>query len=148
MDTTYQKGIIRFNNYWKKVGDCHIWTNRLDKDGYGSFYFIKKHRRAHRVAYFFSKGDIPGGMVIGHTCRNRNCVNPEHLRVITAGENSIENSNSVGAINKRKTKCKNGHLFDKVYGTNKKQRYCSICQAEKSSRLRKKWLEEANKIKC
>jgi hypothetical protein len=135
----------RFNNFTTKNGDCILWTGYLDKDGYGQFYFKQKNRRAHRVAYYFIHGDIQKGMVIDHTCKNRNCVNPEHLRVVSNYENTITNSLSVGAINKAKVTCKNGHLFDRKYG---KQRYCSICQSEKTKRLRKKWLFEANRIGC
>lgn len=145
MEHIYQKDINRFNSFWKRVGNCHLWTKYLDKDGYGTFYFQKKLRRAHRVAYFFANGQISDGMVIDHICKNRHCVNPEHLRCITMAQNSLENSRSVGAINKMKEFCKNGHKFDRKYG---KQRYCSICQAEKTKRLHKKWQEEANKIKC
>lgn len=144
MEHIEQHVIIRFNKSFNKVGDCFLWNKYLDRDGYGTFYFMKKGRRAHRVSYFMKYGDIPKEMVIDHTCKNRSCVNPDHLRCVTKLQNTMENSNSVGAINKAKTHCKNGHLFDKFYG----QRYCSICQAEKTRRLRKKWLTEANKIMC
>ena len=145
MENITQQELDRFNSYWKKSGDCKLWTNCLDKDGYGSFYFRKKNRRAHRVAYYIHNGDIPSGMVIDHICKNRNCVNIEHLRMITSAENTLDNSDSVGARNKRKMFCKNGHPFDKKYG---KQRYCSICSSEKTKQLRKKWLSEANKTGC
>ena len=135
----------RFQERYKIINGCFIWQGSLDRDGYGTFYFMKKARRAHRVAYYFANGSIPDEMVIDHICRNRNCVNPEHLRCITKTQNTLENSNSVGAINKMKQFCKFGHPLDRKYG---KQRYCSICSSEKSSRLRKKWREEANLIKC
>ena len=140
-----QAEIERFNRNWRSVKDCHIWQNSLDRDGYGHFYFRKKNRCAHRFAYYITNGDIPTGMMIDHICKNRNCVNIKHLRIVTPKQNTLENSNSVGAINKAKTHCKNKHPFDRKYG---KQRYCSKCQAEKNKRLHKKWLEEANKIKC
>lgn len=135
----------RFNKFYKVIGDCKIWQNSLDRDGYGSFYFRKKLRRAHRFAYYSKFGNIKRDMVIDHTCKNRACVNVKHLRLVTKKQNTLENSNSMGAINFKKTHCKDGHLFDKKYG---KQRYCSICQSEKTKRLRKKWKEEANSILC
>ena len=135
----------RFGSYYKIIDECFVWQRALDKDGYGSFYFLKKLRRAHRVAYYFSFGDIPENMVIDHTCKNRACVNPKHLRVVTKLQNTMENSKSVGAVNKAKKLCKNGHPFDKKYG---KQRYCSICNSAKRVRLARKWREEANKILC
>jgi hypothetical protein len=135
--------IKRFNNRWVKSGDCYLWQGYLDKDGYGTFFFRKLNRRAHRVSYYMFVGDIPDGMVIDHICAKRNCVNPAHLRVLTPRENSLD-SRGIGAQNARKTHCKYGHPFDRKYG---KQRYCSICSNEKSKRLQAKWRSE-NTIKC
>jgi len=135
----------RFNKTCKQKGDCSLWQNYLDRDGYGTFYFRKKPRRAHRVAYYFFHGDIPKGMVIDHICKNRNCVAITHLRMVTRRQNTLDNSLSVGAINSKKTCCKNGHPFDKKYGN---ARYCSICESAKKKRLRKKWKEEADKVCC
>jgi mRNA deadenylase 3'-5' endonuclease subunit Ccr4 len=143
-----QEEIIRFNDSYVQEGKCKLWKRYLDKDGYGFFYFRKKTRKAHRVAYFIANGAIPDGMVIDHLCKNRNCVAIEHLRCVTKGQNTLENSSSLGAMNKMKQFCKLGHRFDKVYGTKKKQRYCSICENAKSKRLQKKWLKEARLIKC
>lgn len=140
--------IERFTSKFEVIEDCHVWQANKDKDGYGIFYFRRKGRKAHRVSYYMSNGNIPQGMVIDHLCRNRSCVNTKHLRCVTVQQNILENSNSVAAINKAKVHCKNGHIFDKIYGTKKKQRYCSICENIKSKRLQKKWLIEANKVGC
>lgn len=144
-----EKDKQRFNSKIIKKGDCLLWQGALDKDGYGNFYFKKKNRRVHRVAMYFAKGPIEDGLVVDHICKNRNCVAINHLRLITARQNTLENSNSVGARNSMKVFCKNGHRFDKVYGEGaKRQRYCSVCQSEKSKRLKIKWREEANTVKC
>lgn len=100
MVNSLEKEIIRFENSYEKKGDCLLWGKYLDKDGYGSFYFRKKLRKAHRVAFFLKMGNIPDGMVIDHLCKNRNCVAVGHLRVVTRLQNTMENSRSVGAINK------------------------------------------------
>ena len=35
-----------------------------------------------------ANGPIPAGMVIDHLCRNRNCVRPDHLEVVTPAQNT------------------------------------------------------------
>lgn len=138
MDRLTQNEIDRFNSKWKEVEGCHLWQSPLDKDGYGSFYFRRKPRRAHRVSYYYTIGDIQQGMVVDHICGKRNCVRPDHLRILTPRENALD-SRGLGAINARKTHCKEGHPFDRKYG---KQRYCSLCQAAKTRRLRIKWKKD------
>jgi hypothetical protein len=129
----------------KDNSGCHVWTSPLDKDGYGTFYLRRRNRRAHRVAWYDMHGEIPKGMVINHICRNRACVNAQHLQVVTVTENTLKDSATVSAINARKTHCAQGHIYDRTYRTGRGrgyQRYCSICAAAKSKRLREKWRAE------
>lgn len=126
----------RFLGKTEKQGDCLIYNGQKDIDGYGIFFFRRKSRRAHRVIYWHHFGDIPKNMVVNHVCGHRDCVAIEHLRLATWRENALRESQSIPAQNAKKTHCKNGHPFDRFYG---KQRYCSICQAEKTKRLRAKW---------
>lgn len=138
-----EKEAARFDEKWLEKKGCFLWQGPLDKDGYGNFFFRKKNRRAHRVSYYYTIGDIPEGMVVDHICGVRHCVKPDHLRLLTPRQNALDGRGR-GAVNARKTHCKYGHIFDRTYG---KQRYCSLCQAAKTKRLRQKWNKE-DKVAC
>lgn len=78
------------DNFWTKVreSDCWIWYGAVNNKGYGCFAVGRKSVLAHRLAYEDARGPIPKGMTIDHVCRVRNCVNPNHLEVVTIAENN------------------------------------------------------------
>lgn len=85
--------VVRGNDdsrFWSKVAkgaDCWRWTGAPNAQGYGAISYGGKRRTAHRVSYEMNVGPIPDGMQIDHACRERLCVNPDHLRIVTDGEN-------------------------------------------------------------
>jgi hypothetical protein len=68
---------------------CINFIGGIGKLGYGQLATGQPGERVytHRYAYEQAKGPIPAGMVIDHLCRNRACCNPDHLEVVTRGEN-------------------------------------------------------------
>jgi hypothetical protein len=55
--------------------------------GYGQMPPTPVGRLAHRWAYTHFIGNIPKGMVVMHTCDNRICCNPHHLKLGTQQDN-------------------------------------------------------------
>ena len=106
--------------------ECWPWTGRIADNGYGKLRTYGKSRSeviergAHRLVYQEFVGPIPEGLQLDHLCRNRECVNPAHLEVVTQRDNILRGS-SPSAINARKTQCKRGHSLDP-------DRACRICQ--------------------
>lgn len=70
--------------------DCILHIGCTTKGGYGLVGYKGKTQLAHRVSYIKSKGEIPTGMVIMHTCDNPLCINSEHLVAGTQRDNRMD----------------------------------------------------------
>lgn len=110
---------------------CWLWQGSMQSNGYGRLPARPRPIAAHRLAWTLFRGDIPDGLAVDHLCRNRQCANPFHLRLVTPTVNALENSDSVCAINAKKTHCKRGHPFDdqNTYWIATGGRACKTCMA-------------------
>lgn len=109
---------------------CHLYAGVIDRHGYGNI-FHKKYYRAHRVIWENERGNIPKGLIINHLCRNRPCINIEHLE-LTTDRHNILTGIGASAINARKTHCKRGHEYagDNMHITAKGWRICRACRSQ------------------
>ena len=123
--------------FWSKVEKtptCWLWTGSCNPKGYGQFRVGKKKPGAHRVAYEWLVGPIPEGMQLDHLCRVRNCVNSDHLEVVTNLENNRRGERA------NRTHCKQGHEYNEenTYRHPDGWRDCRACQREYGKQFREK----------
>lgn len=124
----------------EKTDDCWNWTGAKNSYGYGSIRESSCSDRrvpAHRVAYEQLVGPIPAGLTIDHLCRNRACVNPQHLEPATHRTNILRGV-SFSAVNARKTECIHGHPFDKANTRVERngKRRCRVCRSQQGREYR------------
>lgn len=88
----YNKEVRSYERFIKRINisksGCWYMVGWHDRDGYAHFHKSKRQSKAHRISYEFHKGIIPKGLTIDHLCKNKGCVNPEHLEAVSAQENS------------------------------------------------------------
>lgn len=119
----------------KTVTDAGCWEWRLNMSkGYGGIHVpsLKKTPRAYRFLYEALVGPVPDGLHLDHVCRNRACINPDHLEPVTLVEN-VMRGESFSAKNAKKTSCNNGHPYtpENTYVLGDGSRKCKTCSKEK-----------------
>lgn len=136
---------------------CQEWGGLLDRYGYGRITVIcddgsKRKPGVHRVAWIASRGPIFGDLVIDHLCRNRKCINVDHMELVTNSENTrrSDHSGKIGMVGgARNGRCSKGHefsddntaIYDRPDGYS--VRICISCRRERTRKHRDKVRLEA-----
>lgn len=85
---------------------CHLWTGSDSGAGRGGGYpRMKLNDRTcavHIVSFTNEFGYVPRNKQIDHKCRNRLCVNPDHLEMVSHIENQKRRDLALGRAPKRK----------------------------------------------
>jgi len=120
---------------------CWVWSGCLS-EGYGVFWDKGRKVQAHRFSFAHFNGCLPehvnGGLEPDHTCRNRACVNPDHLELVT---HSVNVKRGIGPQRMlAKTHCPHGHPYDEqntYVNARLGYRACKECKRENT----RKWLK-------
>ncbi len=81
--------------------ECWEWAGTWRSDGYSNMGIGRKNYYVHRLMFQWFKHDIPDGLVIDHLCKNKRCVNPNHLE-------ATDMKTNVGRA-LRRAYCRRGH---------------------------------------
>jgi HNH endonuclease len=99
----------RFFRKVHKTETCWLWLAAQDNHGYGQMEMpingVWRPEKAHRISFRLFKGEIPIGKELDHLCRNRLCVNPDHLEAVTRLINVRRGEKA------NRTHCPRGHEY-------------------------------------
>lgn len=103
-----EKRETRFRKFMDKVSinaetGCMEWIGSTTHNGYGQVGYQGRLWTAHRAFWVFMGKPDPTGFDLDHLCRNRRCINPDHLEIVTRAENLRRGFIARG--------CKNGHPY-------------------------------------
>lgn len=122
---TYEDNACRVSQ-----ADCIPWTGYVDPEGYGKIHIGDTTISAHRAIWIEAHGPLPHELVVDHLCRNKRCVNLEHLEAVTWQENTQR------APHVNKSHCPRGHALEgsnvyvQIDRRGHSHRSCQICRRE------------------
>lgn len=143
MASTYEQLERIVSRFIEQPNGCWHHPSKPGSKGYAVTKFgwpVSKSILIHRLSWMYYKGDIPEDMVLDHlchdpatcaggdTCKHRRCVNPNHLQLVSAADNSKKTVRLL----KYKTHCKRGHLLEgnTVQYKSRNTMYCLTCRRE------------------
>jgi len=116
----------------KLPSGCWQWLGKIQPNGYARFAIRHAtHAYAHRWIFEHERGSITPGLDLDHLCRNRWCVNPDHLEAVSRRENLLR-GDTIPARHAVKTHCSKGHAYDEANTyLYRGMRYCKECRRDR-----------------
>lgn len=128
---------------------CWMWRGAATKLGYGLTKMNGRTVLAHRASYIHHRGEIEKQLVLDHLCRNRKCVNPEHLEPVTQKENVRRGAGWMSETLRNpthRTHCDQGHQWDEtntIWRPRRDGRTTRLCRACRDARNKSRSKVEA-----
>jgi len=93
--------------------ECWRWTGTIRPQGYGSVHLRGSSWQAHIMVYELFAGPVPEGKILHHTCHNKWCCNPAHVKPATSSENNADSraNRDPNKPRRKRTHCRRGHEF-------------------------------------
>lgn len=123
---------------YRVSGSCHISTYSTGSHGYAQIGWQIDRKTigttAHRAAWELLNGPIPEGMTIDHTCKERRCVNVNHMRLLS----NFENARRTSGRDWKLGSCANGHPNSELHTQPSGKRVCPSCRREWTARYNRR----------
>jgi len=121
--------------FWDKVEitpNCWNWKGYIGNNGYGMFRTGLNKVMSHRFIYEIMTEHIIDSLDLDHLCRNRSCVNPNHLQQVTRRENCLRGLTGKHDNHKHKSFCPQGHPYSgkNLYVDNLGRVVCRECRKQ------------------
>ena len=71
-------------------GGCLTWTRGFSDRGYPRIWSGERHLGRRFLVELLRGRAVPAGYVVTTSCGRRDCISPEHLRVVTHAANQAE----------------------------------------------------------
>lgn len=134
---------VMVERFWSRVvkgehpDTCWTWQGGKTTQGYGELMVDGRMWYAHRLSLHLAGVQLPQDKVVDHKCRNRACVRPDHLELVTNRTNILRGVGAA-AVNALKTHCPKNHPYDAVNTWVNKdgERFCRECRREYDRRAR------------
>ena len=124
---------------------CVLWLGATNR-GHGRVWvaaetpagIVRVRWYVHVLAWICKRGPLPPGIVLDHRCRQRCCVNLDHLDPVTSGVNTLRGEGP-SAVNARRDACgRCGAPYDYQRSGTRRARECRACMRARQRAYRER----------